>query len=172
MSSWQIIDDKSSVEINGKSSLHPIHGRLKPGTLTGTVQMTVNGGIIDVDAPSSAHIEFPLTAISFGNAMYDRELPKRLETNRYPAVTLDLEKVEAAGPGDYRVSLQLALHGKCVTFDEQVHTTVSDDDTVVVSGEHHFDIRQFGIEPPKMLGMKVHPEFAVTLSLTARRSEH
>lgn len=169
MSTWTIVSDQSSVEIHGKSSLHPIHGRLQPGSLTGTVQATVTNGTVDTAAPVTGHIEFPMTSLSFGNAMYDRELPKRLDTQRYPTVTLDLVKIQPVHEGAYQVALQLALHGSSVTFDEAVQATFdADGGQLTVAGEHRFDIRDFGVEPPRMLGMKVHPDFTVRLSLVAR----
>jgi len=170
VSTWSIAGDLSSVEIHGKSSLHPIHGRLRAGSMTGTVQATMTDSGVDLADPVVGHVEFALTDLSFGNAMYDRELPKRLDTGRYPTVTLDLVKIQAAEPDTYQVALQLALHGTTVAFNEAVQTTVDDEgQQLTVRGEHRFDIRDFGVEPPRMLGMKVHPDFTVHLTIVARR---
>jgi len=170
MSTWTIDDARSSVEIHGKSSLHPIHGRLRDGALSGTVEATVADGVVDTAAPVSGHVEFLMTGLSFGNSMYDRELPKRLDTAKYPLVTLDLVKIQVGGSDTYQVELRLALHGASVAFDEAVHAAITaDGEMLTVSGEHQFDIRQFGVEPPRMLGMKVHPDFTVNLSLAAKR---
>ncbi len=172
MSTWAVDAERSSLAIDGKSSLHPIHGKLRPGALSGTIEATVTDGAVDVSAPVSASLRFEVAALSFGNAMYDRELPKRMETGRYPEVVLDLDKVQAVEPGAHQVTLTLALHGATVSFDETVHTSVTDDGaTLTVSGEHRFDVRQFGVEPPKMLGMKVHPDFTVRLAVVAHRQD-
>jgi len=170
VTTWVVDAERSSLAIDGKSSLHPIHGKLRPGALSGTIEATVTDGAVDPGAPTSATLRFPVEALSFGNAMYDRELPKRMETRRYPDVVLGLDKAQAVEPGVHQVTLSLEVHGSTVSFDETVRTAVDDDgDTLTVSGEHRFDVRQFGVEPPKLLGMKVHPEFTVHLDVVAHR---
>lgn len=169
MSTWSIAGDQSSLEIHGRSSLHPIHGKLRAGSMTGTVQATITDGSVDLADPVTGHVEFAMTDLSFGNAMYDRELPKRLDTGRYPTVTLDLVKIRAAQPDTYQVALQLALHGAVVAFDEAVQTAVDDEgQRLTARGKHRFDIQDFGVEPPRMLGMKVHPDFTAHLTIVAR----
>jgi polyisoprenoid-binding protein YceI len=170
VTTWTVDPERTTVTIDGKSSLHAIHGTVRPGSVTGTVEATLADGLVDTGAPVSGTIAFPMEALSFGNAMYDRELPKRMETTRYPEVSLALDKVQPVEPGTHQVTLTLGLHGTSVAFDETVRTEVTDDGTTLtVSGQHRFDVRQFGVEPPRMLGMKVHPEFTVSVKVVAHR---
>jgi hypothetical protein len=43
----------------------------------------------------------------------------------------------------------------------------SDDGTVRLEGERVFDIRDFGMQPPRILMLRVHPEVAVRVSIEA-----
>ena len=46
-----------------------------------------------------------------------------------------------------------------------------DDRTVRLEGRSTFDIRDFGMQPPKVLLMRVEPEVAVRIELIAEREE-
>lgn len=163
MAEYRVIDSESEIRIDGKSSLHPIHGQLRPGHLSGSLTIEGDGADLGPGSAWEGRLELPITAFSFGNAMYDRELPKRVEAGRYPAVTLNLEGVEPDGDGRWRLSLSLTVHGRTKSFQQTVEVSQIAAGKLAVSGSHHFDVRDFGIEPPKMLGMKVHPEFEVTV---------
>jgi hypothetical protein len=161
---YRVLDAESKVEITGKSSLHPIHGRLRPGHLSGS--LTVDSGP-DAAEPGPApkgYLELPVTALSFGSAMYDRELPRRVDAARYPTVTLRLDGAEPEGPGAWRLRLSLTVHGVTQSFQETAQVSRGDDGKLTLRGSHRFDVRDFGIEPPRVLGMKVHPEFEVTVT--------
>ena len=45
-----------------------------------------------------------------------------------------------------------------------------DDHTLHLDGRSTFDIRDFGMEPPRILTLRVHPEVVVTVSIVARKS--
>jgi polyisoprenoid-binding protein YceI len=162
---YKVAAGRTSVEINGKSSLHPLHGVLRPGVMTGTFRATEAGGQLDPAQPPSAHVELPIVAFSFGNAMYDRELPKRVDADRFPTVTVDLEGFEPAEGDQWKATITLTVHGVAKTFEELVTVSRPDDRSISLSGSHVFDVREFGIQPPKMLGMKVHPDFTVKVEV-------
>ena len=62
---YHVIDAESRIEINGKSSLHPIHGELRPGGLSGS--LTIEGGTEPVPgAAPEGYLELPITGLSFG----------------------------------------------------------------------------------------------------------
>ncbi|MCK4176735.1 YceI family protein [Aciditerrimonas ferrireducens] len=169
MSRWTVDAEASRIRLEGKSSLHAIHGSLRPGSLRGELEAELDGKQVDLRKPVGGELRFPVTALSFGNAMYDRELPKRLDVTRHPDVVVALERAEGADEGSLALELRLSVQGTTVTFPERVEVAVVDEDTLEVRGSHRFDVRELGIEPPKMLGMKVHPDFTVQVDLTARR---
>ena len=46
-----------------------------------------------------------------------------------------------------------------------------DDQTVALAGQSRFDIREFGIEPPRILMLKVEPEVDVQVDIVAVKEE-
>ncbi|HEY2429754.1 MAG TPA: hypothetical protein VGI06_12540 [Acidimicrobiales bacterium] len=42
-----------------------------------------------------------------------------------------------------------------------------DDHTVRLSGERTFDVREFGMEPPRILTLRVHPDVVVKVEIVA-----
>lgn len=170
MPDYRIVGERCSVEISGRSSLHDIHGKARPGAVSGKLTAAFEEGALDASTSPSGTVEVAVAQLGFGNAMYDRELPKRMDTARYPTATVTLAKMEADGAGAYQARLALTLHGVTKEFDETVHVKVDGEDTLTVSGEHRFDIRDFDIEPPKKLGLRVHPEFTVRMTLVATAS--
>jgi len=171
MTRWIVDPQASSVTLEGKSSLHAIHGKVRAGELSGELEAELEGKQLDTTKPLRGEIRFPITSLSFGNAMYDRELPKRLDVAHHPDVVVSLDRVEQSREGAVSLVLRLSVQGATVTFPEQVALEVQDEDTLRLSGSHRFDVRELNIEPPKMLGMKVHPEFTVQVTLSARRAE-
>jgi hypothetical protein len=47
--------------------------------------------------------------------------------------------------------------------------SVLDDQTIQLDGSSRFDIREFGMEPPRMLMLKVEPEVDVRVEIIAVR---
>jgi polyisoprenoid-binding protein YceI len=168
VTTYSVDEEASELQINGKSSLHPIHGELRSGGIRGKVDLCVEDGRLVLDPLPNAELEIVVERLGFGNAMYDRELPKRLDTARYPTARLRLVSASEAGDQVVRLGLALDAHGRTLTFDEPAELSVAEDGTVSVRGSHRFDVRSLGIEPPRMLGLKVHPDFEVVLSVTLR----
>ncbi len=174
MSRWTVDAEASRIRLEGKSSLHAIHGSVRSGSLRGELEAELDGKQVDLGKPLGGELRFPITALSFGNAMYDRELPKRLDVTRHPDVVVALDRAEgvedgSVGDGSLALQLRLSVQGTTVTFPERIEVAVADEDTIEVRGSHRFDVRELNIEPPKMLGMKVHPDFTVRVELIAKR---
>ena len=47
--------------------------------------------------------------------------------------------------------------------------SVVDDQTIQLGGASRFDIREFGMEPPRMLMLKVEPEVDIRVEIIAVR---
>ena len=54
-------------------------------------------------------------------------------------------------------------------YEDHVTIGVPDDSTVTVVGQSVFDIRDFKMEPPRLLMLKVHPEVTVRIDVVADR---
>jgi len=101
--------------------------------------------------------------------MEDRELYKRVDLKRYPtieAVLIDL--IESGEEGSYRARGEITFRGVSRHYQDEM-TLRGDDRTVVLSGSSRFDIRDFGIEPPRMLMLRVEPEVDVRIEIVAQQ---
>jgi polyisoprenoid-binding protein YceI len=161
---------RSTVWIEARSSLHPIHG--EAAGLEGYLEVTVTDGQLDLSQPAELHVELPVDRLKSGNPLQDRELQRRIDADRFRKVSGDARKVqEADGDGRYRVNGDVSFHGATRTMEGDIRVSASDDRTLVVEGEQIFDIRDFNLKPPKILMFRVEPEVTVRIRVTAERSD-
>jgi polyisoprenoid-binding protein YceI len=167
-----VIDPRrSTVWIEARSSLHPIHG--EADGLEGYVEADTTGDHPDLSGPAEMHVELPVERLRSGNGLMDREMQRRVDGQRYRTISGDARKVEeldGAG-GRYRVSGDVSFHGATRTVEGDVRVTAPDDRTLVVEGEQVFDIRDFNVQPPKILMLRVEPEVRVRIRVTAQRQQ-
>ena len=114
------------------------------------------------DVPSRrASCRCPVERLSSGNALEDRELQRRIDARRFP--TIDGELTDAAATpardGRYVVRGDLTFRGVTNTLrgrddDRPTSTTAR----CGSRAESTFDIRDFGMEPPRILMLTVAPE--------------
>jgi hypothetical protein len=82
-------------------------------------------------------------------------------------VTGVLRDVREGVEGRYRMSGELTLHGRSCSVDGDATIDVGEDGRWPFDGVMELDIRDFGIEPPKLLMFKVSPEIEVRLTFVA-----
>jgi polyisoprenoid-binding protein YceI len=99
------------------------------------------------------------------NAMYDSELKRRIDAQRYPTITGTLTELKDSA-GKYTARGDLNLHGKTSTVDGTATLRVTENG-LEASGELDLDIRDFGLTPPRMLMLRVYPEVYVEIELVA-----
>ena len=134
----------------------------------GYIDAEVRDGRLDVAAPVAAHIELEVERLKTGNSLYDYELERRLEVRRYPLIRGDVREVRLDG-NTFHVRGDLSFHGKTCAVEGDVTVKVVDETTIVVEGEKVFDIRDFGLEPPKILMLRVYPDVRVRARVVAQR---
>jgi polyisoprenoid-binding protein YceI len=118
---------------------------------------------------SSAHLEIPVTSLASGNALYDAEIHRRMDARRYPAIEVDLTSATPISESN-----RFLLGGKLLLRDvvQEVSGAVSVDvielDALLIKGELALDIRDFRIEIPTTLMLKIYPEVLIEMQLEAR----
>lgn len=165
MATFRIASERSVVRINATSNVHPIHGEARG--LEGEIEAEVADGQL-VDAPSAMSVSLPAENLQSGKALEDRELRRRLDVRMYPTISGRSTSVERDG-ATLHVTGDVAFHGGTRTVSGDVTASVPDDDTIVLEGAATFDIRDFGMDPPRILMFKVDPEVAVEISIVAER---
>jgi polyisoprenoid-binding protein YceI len=167
MRRFDIDPDASLMSLDGRSSLHLIHAETSGLT-----------GWIDADVPQNGQtmvhagqLVVPLAQLKSGNALYDTELRRRLDTRRYPTATAELSEWQPANtPGSYRVKGSVTVRGTACVTEDEMWLSLEDDHTVILNGEHLFDIRDFKMDPPRLLTVSVHPEVTIRVALVGRSS--
>lgn len=168
MTKYRVVSQESPVEIEGTSSVHGVHAR--SDQLTGELEVTLGeDGWPRLDLPYSARLSLPAESIKSGNGLQDRIMYQRLDTGRHPTVTAEVVKAEPLDqPGRYRATARLTLAGVTKEITGDVDLTVQDG-RLVIRGEQEIDVRDFGIDPPRILMMKVDPHVKVRVQVTAEQ---
>ena len=166
MQRYRILPHSSRVWIDASSNVHPIHTEAKG--LEGWVEFDGNDGEVNVDLPPRGHLEYPVENLKSGNPLQDRELRRRIDSRRYPTITGDLTGMKRCDdPSRYLVTGDLTFRGVTRTYEDELTIEMLDDHTMTLTGQSTFDIRDFGMEPPRILMLKVQPEVAVRVEIIA-----
>jgi len=164
---YRIVSERSQLWAEARSSLHPIH--IEAAGLEGYFEADVNGDRPNLDAPVTGRVEVEAELLKSGNVLYDREIERRLETRKYPRIRGEVRGMRALDSGaGYRMQGELSLHGATRAVEGDVTMRRVDESTIEVEGEQIFDIRDFGLEPPKILMLRVYPEIKVHIHVVAQ----
>ena len=169
MARYTIAPERSYVSIEGRSNVHPIHS--KTDGLEGYIDVAFSPeGNLDVTAPVAGSLSLTVDHLSSGNRMEDRELQRRIDARRYPTIKGDLREIAPSGEnGSYRVSGDITFRGVSRPHEDVMTISRVDDETVQLGGTSSFDIREFGMEPPRILLLKVEPEVEIRVEIFAVR---
>jgi polyisoprenoid-binding protein YceI len=168
MARYSIDPERSVVGIRAQATLHPIEAY--GDGLSGWVEVEAAGapGALDLSQKTTAEIQMPLARLSSGNRFEDQQLHKHVDATRFPSIVGVVTDVRDAGdPGRYAVRGDLTFHGRTRGCDGIVTVAVVDDRTIRIDGESSFDVRDFGIEPPRFLLFKVGSEVLVRITVLA-----
>ncbi len=169
MTRYVIVPDRSQVWIEARSSLHPINTRTDG--LEGFVDLEENGGgRIDLAAGlPRAHLSLPVARLRSGNPLEDREMQRRISARRFPTIDGELTAMNSTGAdGRYLVTGDVTFRGVTRSYEHEMDFAFLEDATLRVDGRSTFDIREFGMEPPRILMFKVDPEVNVRVEIIAR----
>jgi polyisoprenoid-binding protein YceI len=166
---YRIDPDRSQLWTFARSTLHPIDATVRG--LEGHLEVALHAdGRIDLDAPQSGHVELSVARLRSGNPLEDRELQRRIDARRYPTITGELTAMtDGAEAGAYRVRGDLTFRGVTLSYEDSMTVAALDADTLQLEGESTFDVRDHGMDPPRILMIKVEPDVRVRVSIVAQR---
>jgi hypothetical protein len=159
------------VWIDARSSVHPIHSESSglAGWFEGDVPA---GGRLEMAVTPQGHLELPIELLSSGNGLYDREMRRRVDARRDPAIVGELAAMkETDGDGRYLVTGDVCFRGVTREYQGQMVLSMPDERTISLEGERMFDIREFGMSPPRILMFQIYPEVAVKVRIVAEQEE-
>ncbi|MFI5040515.1 MAG: YceI family protein [Acidimicrobiales bacterium] len=167
MTRYALDPDRSRVWIEARSSLHPIHS--ETSGLEGWFEADVlGGGRVNPSVVPHGELELPMDLLSSGNPLYDREMRRRVDARRYPTISGRLTSMkETDRTSRYIVEGDITFRGVTHNYEDEMSLTVLDDATIGLEGQRVFDIRDFGMEPPRILALRVYPDVSVRVSIVA-----
>lgn len=167
MATFRIDPRQSRVWIEARSSMHPIEGEAEG--LEGSIEANLADGRIDVTEGPKVQIELPVTNLQSGRKLEDAEMMRRIDARRFPTIRGQTTEFTENGGGRYRVRGDLTFHGVTRQVEGEVTVSSPDASSLVIEGQQTFDIRDFGVEPPKILMLKVHPDVRVRVKVVAQQ---
>ena len=170
MPRYTIEAEASILRVEVRTTLHPLVAT--GGDLQGFLDVGLADGALRTPARTPGRLEVVVDRLRTGNALIDRETARRVDVRRHPRIVADLEQIEAgARAGEYRLRGHVAFHG--VTRPAEgvaVAKVVDDGGRLRLTGTQEFDVREFALEPPRLLVLRLHPEVRVSVDLSARRA--
>lgn len=166
MQRFAVIPDRSVILVEVRSSVGPL--RFGAIGITGSIDAAVADGSIGVPAQPGAHLEICVEGLHSGNGLYDAELLRRIDARRFPRACIDLGQTTAIGSdGRFRLLGEVTFHGVTRPAQGTVQASLKADQTLVITGEQVFDIRDFAIASPTVLMLRIYPDVRVRLHVEA-----
>jgi hypothetical protein len=167
---YRIVPERSRVWIDARSSLHPI--RSTSEGLEGYVELQLGAdGVVDVTERPAGSLSLAVGRLSSGNRIEDREMHKRIDARRFPTIQGVLREIQPIdGDRIYQVSGEVTFRGVSRPHQDQMTIHQVDEggtETVRLEGASRFDIRDYGMEPPRILMLRVEPEVDVRVDVIA-----
>ena len=167
MAKYRILPDRSTLTVEARSNVHPI--RIRTPGFEGTIETETQGDKLKLSNPARARLQIAAELMKSGIELYDAEIQRMIETRKFSQIKGELLRVEEKGQGSYCLRGRLSFHGVTKEIESNVTVRVSDGDTLEVEGEHTIDMRDFNLQPPKILMLQVLPEVSVRAKITAVR---
>jgi polyisoprenoid-binding protein YceI len=168
MPRYKITPRRSRLSFEARSSLHPI--KAEATGVGGFVEAELNPGGLDLKVTPQGKLEVDVDSIKTGNMLYDRELERQLEVRKYPRIRGEIVEVTELEAGHrYKIRGNLSVHGVTKPVEGEVKLRVLDDGSFEAEGEQTFDIRDFGLTPPRILMLKVYPDVKVRAHIMGQK---
>lgn len=154
---YAIDPGRSEVWIDGSSSVHPIHARATG--LEGWVELA--------DGRLGGEVRIEVARLRSGNVLVDRETRRRIDAGRFPLITGRTTSSDRGRSGSFALTGTVAFRGEERPVRGDVTVTTTTDGGLVVEGEQTFDVREWGLQPPRVGLLRVHPDIRVGVRIVA-----
>jgi hypothetical protein len=160
---WRIVPEQSHVWIDGASTLHPI--RAVAAGLSGSLILSVDESGPVPGTELAGHIEIAVDRLASGNSLVDRETRRRIDAARHPAITGTIDHGTVVDTDTLVVEGTIAFRGERVTVEGELDVRDATSERLVLVGVAIFDVRWWGLDPPRLGPLSVNPEIEVTIEV-------
>lgn len=165
-SRYEFDPDASQVWIEGSSSVHPLHATATG--LTGWVGLSIGDEGLVPGSTIDGEVRVEVRRLRSGNGLVDRETQRRIDARRYPEIVGTVVSSQQQDDGSFAVTGDIAFRGETSRVEGTI-TVSFDGSRVVLEGSQRFDVRDWGLQPPKLALLRVHPDIDVRIRLVAER---
>jgi polyisoprenoid-binding protein YceI len=163
---YQVDPFASAVAVAANSTIHAVH--IQAHGVTGTLEGELDReGRVRLDRPHHARLSIAVDELRSGNVLQDMEMDRRMDAARFPTIDCEVDAL-VANAGGYRASARLTVRGRTRPVQAEVILAAVAPGHVVVEAEHVFDMRDFGVSPPRLLVLRVDPQVRVRVRIEAR----
>ncbi len=159
---YRIVPERSQVWIHGSSTVHPI--RATATGLEGWFEADLTAD--SPGEPIGGRVEIAVDRLRSGNRLVDRETRRRVDAKRHPTISGEITGVESVGTEGARVRGAIEFRGELADVAGELEVRRSGDG-IEIEGEQRFDVRTWGLEPPALMAIRVHPEVTVRILIEA-----
>jgi hypothetical protein len=153
---FEIDESAASVVFVASSSVHPIRS---VGSVSGWINAVLNGGVLAEDQELAGHLEVPLNGLSSGNPLIDREMKRRVDAGLDSAISARIEETLRVDGNHVTITGTIDFLGVSTLVEGEV--VILPGPRLVGTGE--FDVRWWGLEPPRLLMLRVDPIVTVEI---------
>lgn len=162
---FRIIPAESSVRISGTSSVHPVHA--EANGLVGRVEVAASGAGVARDPALGGEVRIAVDRLRSGNPLVDRETRRRIDARRFPEIVGTVRGSRSGREGRVVVSGDLSFRGETRPVEGELLISLGPDGRLSLEGEQTFDVRDWGLQPPRVGLLRVHPLVTVQIRVLA-----
>lgn len=148
--------------IDGSSSVHPI--RAAASGLDGWIELDLDGAALAAEPAATGGVRIEVARLRSGNPLVDAETRRRIDAGRFPEIVGEI--TGSTRLADDRLALTGDLTFRGVTqpvHGELVLVLAIDGGGIGLAGEEDFDVRAWGLQPPRIGLLRVHPTIRVRI---------
>jgi hypothetical protein len=128
----------------------------------------VHEGSLEEVASARATQEIQALSLASGNALYDAEIHRRIDARRHPTIAVELGSASQIPHSNrFLLGASVILRDIAQEITGAVAVDFTGGGCLVVTGDQALDIRDFRIEVPSTLMLKIYPEVVVEMHLEA-----
>ncbi len=158
----------SSLTYEARSSLQPVSGTARDFGGYIEVAWDDKGRIVQNPAPAM-HMEVNVATLRSGSPTKDQEIWRLIDVGRFPTIIAELQSIEPLyGASIYTARGTITIAGRSRPYAGQMLVIVDEETEISVRGDLEIDIRDHGLQPPRMLFVRIEPAIRVHLALVAR----
>ena len=164
MATYQIDPAASQVWIEGSSSVHPIHACASG--LSGWIELSTIKAGVAAQPNMAGEVRIEVDRLASGNALVDRETRRRIDAKRYPEIVGTVGSATRITTQHIEISGTIEFRGQQVEVSGICDVTLAGS-RIMIDGSQRFDVRDWGLTPPRIGLLRVHNDIEVRIHVEA-----